>query len=106
MGYRNYIQSMECEDFVGDAQERMMASRPHYYLWGLVANPGQQRGGVGKALMEPVLEKADQRKMPIYLETHNEMNVAYYQNMGFELVYTGMIPKYDLEIWCMVREPN
>lgn len=74
-------------------------------LWGIVVDPGHQRKGIGTTLLESLISKADTEKKPIYLETHNEKNVAYYQRMGFDLVHTGSIPKYDLKIWCMVREP-
>ena len=104
LGFHNYVRSMDCERFVGDAQEKVMNGRLHYYLWGLAVHPGQQQKGVGTSLMKPLLEKADLEKMPIYLETHNEKNVAYYQRMGFDMVYTDSIPKNKLQIWCMVRE--
>ena len=82
-----------------------MKDRPHYYLWGLTVDPNQKRKGIGTALLKPVIEKADVEQKPIYLETHDENNVAYYQRHGFSLVYTGKFPKFDLSIWCMVREP-
>jgi GNAT superfamily N-acetyltransferase len=105
LGRRYYKRSMECEAFVGDTHEQIMNGRPHYYLWGLVADPGRQRKGVGSALMEPLIAKSDAERMPIYLETHEENNVAYYQRKGFNLVRTDSIPKYGLKIWCMLREP-
>lgn len=105
LGFRNYKQSMECEDFVGDTQERLMQGRPHFYLWGLAVEPGQKARGIGMALMQPVLAKADAQKMPLYLETHDESNVGYYQKYGFGLIHAVEIPKYKLPIWCMLREP-
>lgn len=106
LGFRNYLRSMECESFVADTHEKIMKGRPHYYLWGLVVDPNQQRKGVGATLMKPFILKADSEKKPVYLETHDEKNVAYYQRMGFSLVHTDIIPKHELQIWCMVREPN
>jgi GNAT superfamily N-acetyltransferase len=105
LGYRNYVRSMDCEDFVGLTHEQIMNNRPHYYLWGLAVDPDHKRTGIGTALMEPVIAKADAGKKPIYLETHDEKNVAYYQRMGFVLVQSTKIPKYELPIWCMLREP-
>ena len=105
LGLRNYIRSMVCEDFVADTQEKLMEDRVHYYLWGLAVAPGQQGKGIGTALMQPVLAKADAEKLPVYLETHEEKNVRYYQRYGFDLIYTTRIPKYDLPIWCMLRDP-
>jgi ribosomal protein S18 acetylase RimI-like enzyme len=105
LGFHEYARSMECEDFVGLTHEKIMAGRPHYYLWGLAIDPSHKRTGIGTALMQPIIAKADAEKKPIYLETHNEKNVAYYQRLGFFLAHTDKIPKHDLPIWCMVREP-
>lgn len=105
MGFRDYKRSMDCERFVGKTQERLMQKRRHYYLWGLAVEPSRRARGLGATLMRPVLAKADGQKVPIYLETHNEKNVRYYQRYGFDLLDTVRIPKYELPIWCMLREP-
>jgi len=105
LGFRNYNRSMDCERFVGSTQEKLMENRPHFYLWGLGVEPGWKAKGIGAALMLPVLAKTDAQKIPVYLETHDEKNVRYYQKHGFSLILTARIPKYDLPIWCMLREP-
>lgn len=105
LGLRNYIKSMNCESFVGNTQERLMTNRLHYYLWGLAVDPFQKKKGIGANLMLPVLAKADAQKVPVYLEMHDEKNVRYYQQHGFDLIHTARIPKYKLPIWCMLREP-
>jgi ribosomal protein S18 acetylase RimI-like enzyme len=104
-GFTNYHQSMDCERFVGDTRERIMKNRPHFYLWGLAVDPSPKAKGIGAALMLPLRIKADAQKIPVFLETHDEKNVRYYQRHGFTLVYTGRIPKYELPIWCMLRQP-
>lgn len=106
LGLRNYRRSMECEAFIEHAHKAMMGNRPHYYLWGLAVEPSRAAQGIGSALMQPVLSKADSGKLPIYLETHNEKNVRYYQRHGFELIKSAKISKYGLQVWCMVREPS
>jgi len=105
LGFHNYKQSMDCERFVANTQERIMKNRPHYYLWGLAVDPKQQVTGIGAALLLTVLTKADAQKVPVYLETHDEKNVSYYQKHGFFLIDTVKIPKYQLQVWCMLREP-
>ena len=105
VGLRNYAKNDECENFVADTQQRLMTGREHYYLWGLVADPKAQRKGAGSALLNTLTEKADAEHMPVYLETHDAANVAYYERFGFELIYTGTIPNQELDIWCMLREP-
>ena len=106
MGFRNYIKSSECERFVADTQERLMNGRDHYYLWGLVANPKTQHKGVGSALIKELIDKADDENMPVYLETHDQKNVTYYERFGFKLIHTDKMPKHELDIWCMLREKS
>lgn len=106
MGFRNYIRSMACEQFVGETQKKLVRSRPHYYLWGLAVDPSQKRKGVGSVLMQPVLEKSDREDKSIYLETHDENNVPYYEKFDFELIHQAEIPIHKLPFWCMLREPQ
>ena len=104
MGIKNYAKSSECEKFVADTQEKLMKGKEHYYLWGLVTDPKAQRKGVGKALLKKLTDKADAENMPVYLETHEQNNVVYYEQFGFKLIHTDTIPKHGLDIWCMIRE--
>lgn len=106
LGLPDFVRSQKCEAYVADEHERLMGRRPHDYLWGLTVHPDHKRQGVGTALLSPFVELADFKKMPIYLETHNEKNVAYYQRMDFNLISTSMIPGSDVPIWCMLREPK
>jgi ribosomal protein S18 acetylase RimI-like enzyme len=105
LGRQNYQNSSMCEDFVANTHEKLMNNRPHIYLWGLAIHPDQKRKGIGSALLQPVVAQADARKLPVYLETHDEKNVEYYQKHGFDLIHTDEIPKFELPIWCMLREP-
>ena len=104
MGFRNYAKSNECEKFVADTHERLLNGKKHYYLWGLATNPNVQRKGVGSALLKALIDKADVENMPVYLETHDEKNVAYYERFGFRLIHKDTIPKHGLDIWCMLYQ--
>jgi GNAT superfamily N-acetyltransferase len=57
-----------------------------WYLNLLVVDPAQQRGGIGAALQETVLERADQEGLPCYLETQNADNLPYYGRFGYQVV--------------------
>jgi len=105
LGSQDFARSQECEAFVAETHEKLMKDRLHYYLWGLTVDPKVKGMGVGSALLKKVLEIADSAKMPMYLETHDEKNVVYYESKGFKLVNTEKFPNNDMEIWCMVREP-
>lgn len=106
LGLRNFARSIECEQFVDDMREQLMGGRPHIYLWGLAVDPGKTKKGIGSTLIRFVLEKADREGVPAYLETHDEKNVPYYQNHGFDLVQSAIIPKHNLQFWCLLREPH
>lgn len=106
VGLRRYGAVSASETFLADTQERLLAGRAHYYLWGVAVDPARQRTGAGTALLKKMFDRADREKMPIYLETHREANVAYYEQRGFQLIHTGTMPGDDLPFWCMLREPQ
>lgn len=105
LGLKDFARSQECEAFVADTHERLMKGKPHYYLWGLTVGPKVKGTGIGSALLKKVLDIADAATMPMYLETHDEKNVAYYESKGFSLISTETFPHFEMELWCMVREP-
>jgi GNAT superfamily N-acetyltransferase len=106
IGLKRYKSVSECEKYLADMQDKLLAGRPHYYLWGLSVDPDKQKTGSGTALLQYLLQKADAEKIPVYLETHKEQNVAYYEKRGFQLIHTDMVPKHDLDFWCMLHEPQ
>jgi len=67
----------------------MTARHPHdehWYLMILATDPLHQRRGIGKALIEPTLARADEIGVTAYLETQTQANVAYYRGFGFEVI--------------------
>jgi GNAT superfamily N-acetyltransferase len=105
-GLKDYRRVLECEEVVEQMHDQVMQGRPHFYLWWLAVDPPRQHQGMGSALMVPGFEKADRQKQPVYLETHAEQNVAFYQKRGFTLARAAEVEKYHLPFWCMVREPQ
>ncbi len=86
------------------AHARLMPGR-HWYLWILATDPAHQGKGVGRALLEDGLTRADADGLPVYLETLQESNVRYYTKFGFEIVEE--IPlEAGLRAWAMVRQPG
>lgn len=106
VGPRRFRAVSECEACVADAQERLLAGRPHYYLWGLVADPATQRTGTGTALLGAFLSRADAEGLPVYLETHKQENVAWYEQRGFKLIHSDAVPKHNLDFWCLLHEKS
>jgi GNAT superfamily N-acetyltransferase len=106
VGLRRYRCVSECEAYVADTRERLMAGKPHYYLWGLATDPSRQRAGTGTALLESFLKRTDEESLPVYLETHKRENVAYYEQRGFRLIHKDSVPGHNLNFWCLLHEPE
>jgi len=81
------------------------APKSHWYLSVLGVDPIHQRRGIGCLLLEPILKKASQSDLHCYLETHDESNLPFYKNNGFEIVHEGVIRKNGPKIWAMLRPP-
>ena len=79
---------------------------PHWYLMLLGVDPPRQGQGVGGALVQPILARADADKLPCYLETQKAKNVPFYQRHGFEVVIEDDLPDGGLHYWTMKRAPR
>jgi GNAT superfamily N-acetyltransferase len=79
---------------------------PHWYLATLGTVPERQGGGVGGALLQPVLDRADEEGMPAYLESSKERNVSFYARFGFEVVDELRSVPGAPPMWRMWREPR
>jgi GNAT superfamily N-acetyltransferase len=89
-----------------DRRRRRHVSGPHFHLSALGVDPDLQGGGIGSALMEPVLEICDRDGVPAYLETAVARNVLLYERAGFEVVEELILPKTDIRGWLMRRSPS
>jgi len=78
----------------------------HWYLTILGVEPTRQGQGIGSALIQPVLARADAEGLTCYLETEDARNVPLYQRHGFEVVVEGNLPKSGPYFWTMMRPPR
>jgi GNAT superfamily N-acetyltransferase len=84
--------------------ERRHPVVPHYYLSVLGTDPEQQGGGIGSALLTPVLDRCDSDGIAAYLECSKESNVAFYARHGFAVTDRVQLPDGP-PLWFMWREP-
>ncbi len=94
--YSDYIEGLHRRD----------APARHWYLMILGVDPPRQGQGVGSALIQPVLARADAEGLPCYLETETEGNVPFYNRHGFEVVVEGGLPGGGPRFWTMMRKPK
>lgn len=89
-----------------DFMEKEHPKEPHYYLAAIGVRHGHQGKGLGKAMMNPVLARADSEGMPAYLESSKLENVPIYRSVGFE-VTRELIARPDAPtLYAMWREPK
>lgn len=85
--------------------ERRHPVAPHFYLSVLGTEPEQQGGGIGSALLGPVLQRCDSDGAGAYLECSKEGNVDFYARQGFALTERIELPEGP-PLWLMWREPR
>ncbi len=86
--------------------EKKHPKEPHYYLEFIGTDPAHQGKGVGTALMEPVLAKADEEGVGAYLESSKESNLAFYNRFGFQTREVITHRRNGPQQWLMWRDPR
>lgn len=71
----------------------------------LGVDPAFQGLGLGKALMQPVMERAKAEKTPVYLETAQPSNVAFYRKLGFSVMRDLVEPSSGIRLWTFRLDP-
>jgi GNAT superfamily N-acetyltransferase len=80
-------------------------SERHLYLAVLGVDPSRQGQGVGSELIRPGLDLCDRERLPAYLETGKEANLAFYGRHGFQVLERLDLPKGP-PVWFLWREPS
>ena len=78
---------------------------PHWYLMVVGVSPEGRGLGLGRALIQPVIERADAAGLACYLETAQPQNVAFYEHLGFKQVVEVVEPQSGLRLWTFRRDP-
>lgn len=92
---------------VGDHLDRIhkrLAPPSHMYLHILGVDPQYQGKGYAGKLLQPMLARLDEEKLPCYLETLDAKNVSLYEHFGFKLLEESVIPGTPLTNRAMLRE--
>ena len=90
-----------------DAMTRQTtAAIPHnsWYLSIVGIAPSSQRQGLGRSLIEPVLERTAALGVCTYLETFTPRNMSFYRRLGYQ--ETAVCRIMQTPYWVMVRHPH
>lgn len=77
-----------------------------WYCMCFVVLPERQGRGAGSRLIRPVLRSLDEQQVPLYLETHREVNTQIYKHLGFRLADVSVIPGTAITQYGMLRDPE
>jgi len=105
LGWKGFSRSVNLGTRVQEVHRRL-ARRPHWYLMALGVEPSKQGQGIGGALIEPILSRADADGLPCYLETFHERNLPFYEKLGFRIEGGGHVPGGGPNFWAMMRTPT
>ena len=90
----------------GTVFEKHQPTEPHYYLQFLGCRLAEQGNGFGSALIEHGTRICDERCMPAYLESSNELNVPLYQRHNFKVIGEEQVGRNGPKAWFMWRDPQ
>jgi GNAT superfamily N-acetyltransferase len=68
-------------------------------------SPERKGQGLGRALIQPIMDRGDAAGVPCYLETSQPDNVSFYERLGFEQVVDVVEPQSGLRLWTFRRDP-
>lgn len=104
-GLKNIRRIMNYLSYTSELHHKAVEGR-HWYLDMLGVLPEHQGKGHGSRLLRSVIVRADAEGLPIYLETQNECNVAFYRRFGFAVVTDSPLPDGGPRFWTMLRPPQ
>lgn len=65
--------------------EAVQPKEPFLYVWFIGVEPENQGKGEGSKLLKSVIDMAEDKKLPVCLETSTERNFKWYENFGFSV---------------------
>lgn len=89
-------------DYAEAVHHRDMTA-PHWYVMVVGVAPAFQGQGYGRALLQPMLDRAEIEGLPCYLETTQPKNVSFYQRLGFRVLVDDVEPESGLRFWTFRR---
>jgi len=87
------------------AMEERHPREQHFYVRTIGVRTGLQGRGIGSALMQPTLERADSAGLPAYIEASTERSAALYERLGFVHIDVLELPEGGPPVWLMRRPP-
>lgn len=79
-------------------------AEPHWYLGVLATDPRRRGGGLARAVLRPILERADADGVHTRLETGTPENLPFYARFGFAVLAEARV-RGGPPVWVLWRPP-
>ena len=99
---RTFWNFIRGKDYLNSVWTNDLHTDRRMHIVYFAVRPPMRGCGVATKLMRAVQQYADQRKLMVSLETHNEKNVRMYEHYGFRL-FEVVQKHFALKQYCMVR---
>ena len=90
---------------LGDEPHRRDVQPDHWWVMVLGVAPEAQGRGHARALLEPIMHRADAAGQQCYLETANPANITFYERMGFQRITELVHPESGLRLYTFRHDP-
>ena len=98
--FHNFIKG---GDYLNSSWTDQLHQTQRRHIIYLAVDPEMQHHGIAAKLLDETIAYAQEHHMMISLETHNEKNVDFYKNFGFQ-VYGIVEKNFPLKQYCLIRE--
>jgi ribosomal protein S18 acetylase RimI-like enzyme len=91
-------------------EEYIDSFHPHdeefIYIWFIAVDETQQRKGIGSKMLKQIIDKSNKENMPVYLETSEDINVAFFLKHGFEKYHTSEEELFGFNLYFLRKLPE
>ncbi len=104
MSLKTFCNFLIGRDYLNSRWTDQLHQENRLHLIYLAVRPNMQHHGISGLLIKEAIRYAQEHRMMISLETHNEKNVSLYRHFGFKVYGVVEKPPFKLKQYCMVRE--
>ncbi|HVE76150.1 MAG TPA: GNAT family N-acetyltransferase [Actinomycetota bacterium] len=97
LGTDAWIRQGEVFEYL-EEHHRNEVQGPHWYVAVVGVNPARQRQGIGRELFATIFAEADRTGTPVYLDTAQPLNRAFFESVGLELIFESVHPASGLNL--------
>ncbi|MDB5245985.1 MAG: family N-acetyltransferase [Segetibacter sp.] len=76
------------------------------YIWFIGLKKTEQGKGVGSQLLQEIINKSNEQKVPVYVETSSERILNFYKKFGFEVYHVADEEVFGYKLYFLRRFPD